>query len=372
MPENKSKGNLLLSFINGMRDGLKPFLLKNGEEVDNSHTNYWESLQIAKTFLDLNYCVDVIDYNDKTFVPEKDYSFFVGARTNFETFAQLLNRDCIKILHTDTAHWMFNNYALYVRCLGLQKRKNVSIKVMKQRMVEYNLAIEYADYATIKGNQFTINTYSYAQKPYFRIYNPACITFQWPENKNYEACRKNFLWFSSSGLVHKGLDLVLDTFAEMPDYHLTVCGPIHEEKDFEDAYYKELYRTPNIHTVGWVDIDSHQFIEIINRCIGLIYPSCAEGQAGSVVNCMQAGLIPIVSYESGMDVDDFGVILKDCTINQIENSIQMISNLSVQELKQRARKTWEYSREKHTRERYAQEYRKIIQKIIADYNTKLG
>ena len=36
----------------------------------------------------------------KTFIPEKDYSYFVGARTNFEMFAQVLNKDSVKIVHT--------------------------------------------------------------------------------------------------------------------------------------------------------------------------------------------------------------------------------------------------------------------------------
>jgi hypothetical protein len=47
-------------------------------------------------------------------------------------------------------------------------------------------------------------------------------------------------------MVHKGLDLVLEAFADMPEYHLTVCGPIQKEQDFERAYYRELYQVPNI------------------------------------------------------------------------------------------------------------------------------
>jgi hypothetical protein len=31
--------------------------------------------------------------------------------------------------------------------------------------------------------------------------------------------------------------LVLNIFAEMPEYNLTVCGPIQKEKDFEKVYY---------------------------------------------------------------------------------------------------------------------------------------
>lgn len=361
-PEKECQGNVLLSYI------LDPFLLKNGEPIQSSHTNHWESLQVARTFLDLGYCVDVIHYTNKTFTPGKDYSFFIAARTNFQRIAQLLNEDCVKIVHLDTAHWLFNGSAEYRRCLDLQQRKGVALRSF--RNVETNRAIEYADCATVLGNNFTIDTYSYAEKSIFRIPLPAITVYPWQEDKDYEISRNHFLWFGGRGLVHKGLDLVLDAFAKMPDYHLTVCGPIQEEKDFENAFYKELYQTPNIHTIGWVDVSSPEFTEITKRCIGFIYPSCSEGQSGAVVTCLQAGLIPIISYESGVDVDDFGVILKDCSIDEIKRSIIKISNLPTNELKRMARKAWEYARANHTREKFTQEYKKVIEKIITNFSTK--
>lgn len=357
-PENCNKGNVLLSYR------VEPFLLKPGESISNSHTNYWESLQIARTFLDMGFSVDIIDFRNKTFIPQKDYSFFIAARTNFVRIAKLLNKDCVKIVHLDTSHWLFNNHASYKRALDLLKRKGVTITYTSQRIVESNLAIEYADYATILGNQFTISTYQYANKPIFRIPISTCLVYPYPEDKDYIACRKNFLWFGSGGLVHKGLDLVLDAFAEMPDYHLYVCGPIKEESDFEKAFYKELYQTPNIHTIGWIDISSQEFIEITNKCLALIYPSCAEGQCGSVVTCMHASLIPIISYETGVDVNDFGVILNDCSIDTIKNTIKMISSQPVEKLRQMSYKAWEFARANHTRERFAEEYKKVILSIM--------
>ena len=126
------------------------------------------------------------------------------------------------------------------------------------------MAIEHADCAAVLGNEFTISTYTYANKPIYRVPISAPFLYPWPEGKDFEACRRHFLWFGSHGFVHKGLDLVLDAFAEMPDYHLTVCGPIREEieKDFEKAFYKELYQTSNIRTLGWVDIGRPEFTKL--------------------------------------------------------------------------------------------------------------
>jgi glycosyltransferase involved in cell wall biosynthesis len=256
---------------------------------------------------------------------------------------------------------LYNNLAESRRLFELQQRRGVTLRPWR---FEYpNLAIENSDYATILGNEFTKNTFSYANKPMYRMPNAHPFLYPWPQGKNFEACCKNFLWFGSGGLVRKGLDLVLDVFAEMPEYNLTVCGPIQKEKDFEKAYYKELYQTPNIHTVGWVNISSPEFLKITDKCIGLIFPSCAEGQCGAVINCLHAGLIPIISYESGVDVDEFGIILKDCSIHTIKNTVRMVSDLPADKLRKKAKKAWEYARANHTREKFAEEYRKVIEKI---------
>lgn len=362
-PVRHANGHVLVSYIS------HPSFLKDAEALPNNHTNYWESLQIARTFLDLGYCVDIIDFQNRKFLPKKAYSYFVGHRINFERIASLLNKNCVKILHIDAAHILFHNAAEAGRLLALQQRKGVTLRL--RRFEWPNLAIEHADCATILGNAFTISTYRYANKPIYRIPVSTPVLYPWPEDKDWEACRRHFLWFSSFGFVHKGLDLVLDAFAGMPDYELTVCGPIDGEEDFKRAYHKELYQTPNIHTIDWVDISSPKFTEITNRCIGFIYPSCSEGQCGGVVTCLHAGLIPLISYESGVDVDpDSGFILKDCSIEEIRNSMRAVSRLSGRELKRMARTGWEFARANHTREKFAEEYRKAVLAIMATFGHK--
>ena len=355
--EKPSRGEVLLSWL------LEPFVLKPDEPMLNSHTQYWECAQIARTFLNLGYSVDVIDSRNRTYCPKKQYSFFIGHRINFVRLAGLLKEGCIKIAHLDTAHWIFNNHATYRRKFELQQRRGVTI-TESHRMIEHNLAIENADYAVAYGNQFTSGTYCYAKTPLFQIPISTCALFPWPETKDYGACRSSFLWFGSRGFVHKGLDLVLEAFADLPDHHLYVCGPIRKEKDFIKAFYKELYQMPNIHSVGWVDVNSPEFLEIAYKCVGIVYPSCCEGQAGSVTTSMHAGLIPLISYESGVDVDDFGVVLKDNSINTIKSTVQMVSSLSREQLEQMARKAWECARTTYTRETFGEEYRRIVLNLM--------
>ena len=66
------------------------------------------------------------------------------------------------------------------------------------------------------------------------------------------------------------------------------------------AFRRELCETPNIETLGWVDIASPAFADLLDahrRAASI--PPAAEACCGTVVNSMQAGLIPLVSREVG-------------------------------------------------------------------------
>lgn len=354
-PEGEERGRVLLSYITA------PFLVQSGQPIPSIHSNYWEVRQIAKTFLDRGYGVDVIDWNNQTFKPRRDYSFCIDVH-NLERLAPLLNKDCIKVLHIAGAHWLSQNSAEYGRLLALQRRRGITLS--PRRTVPPSLGIEHADYAAMLGNDFTIRTFSYARKEIHRIPIPSTALYPWSEDKDYDAQRNRFLWFGSVGMVHKGLDLVLEAFARMPKHHLTVCGPVDQEKDFESAYDRELYHTSNIATLGWVDTDSSLFSQITKTCVALVYPSCSEGASAGVVTCLHAGLIPVLTYESGIDVGDFGFLLKDPTVEEIIESVNAISSFSASELKERSRKAWEYSRAYHTRENYVACYQDFVTNVL--------
>ncbi|MDZ8104589.1 MAG: glycosyltransferase [Nostoc sp. DedQUE12a] len=361
-PKQSSKGNVLLSYR------IEPFLLKPGQPMPNDHTWYWEVWQIAQTFLDMRYNVDVIQFHNDKFVPQKDYAFFIDIRHRMEALAPKLNKDCIKIFHVDIANMVFRNAAECNRLLELQQRRGITLT--PQRFEMPNLGIEYADCATVLGNNFTVGTFQYANKPMYRIPISTPIVYPYPEQKDFAAVRKNFLWFGGSALVLKGLDLVLDAFAQMPEYHLTVCGPISNDKKFEKAFYKELYETPNIHTYGWIDVSSPEFTKVTNNCLGLVYPSVSEGQSGAVISCLHAGLVPILSYESGVDVHDFGVIFDNLSLEEIKGKVRSISNLPVEDLKVMSQKAWEYARANHTREKFAQAYKNAVEQMLKHHNYK--
>jgi len=348
--------NVLLSYIT------RPFIVKENDPSFYSHTNTWECLQIAKIWLNHGFNVDVIEWDNSSFIPKKDYHVFIDIHSNMERLAPLMREDCLKILHITGAHWRFQNAAEMKRLEELYIRRGV--KLQPRRQVPPSNGIEYAECATILGNKFTKDTFAFAGKPLYSI--PLSTTVQFPYYKrDYHNIGNNFLWLGSSGMVHKGLDLVLDAFSQLPSCNLTICGPVRSEPDFETAFYKELYHTPNIKTIGFINIRTKKFQEIIQKSAALIYPSCSEGQAGSVVTCLHAGLIPIISYESGVNIDDFGILLKKNSVDEIIETIKDFSKKDEKTLEQMSRGAWNYARTNHTREKFSECYNKFITKYFS-------
>src|SRR5690625_1746553 len=345
---------VLISYI------LEPFLLPSWDQVSNAHTNQWESLQMARTFLDMGFGVDVISYRNESFVPKRDYRLFIGARTNFERIAKTLPASCVKVAHLDTSHWMTNNANAYGRALGIKERRGLAVD-LPRKVVEPNWALEAADYGTILGNEFTASSYEYASKPVFRLPLPSAQTFEWPHGKSFAEARRKFVWFGSDGLVHKGLNLALEAFAQLPELELYVCGPIDEEPGYREAFRRELFELPNIHTVGWVDIAGEEFRRVVSECAFLLYPSSAEGGGGSVITAMQAGLIPVVTREASVDVaPGFGVELAQDSLDSIMRSARDLAARPAPELEAMARRAREGSRVFCSSERYRGEVWRLI------------
>ena len=354
--KKKLKGEVLISYI------INPFILKKGENIYVSHSNIWECKQIVNSFLDLGYNVDVINYTNNYFFPKKKYDYFIDIHKNLERLYPFLNKNCKKIFYLTGAHWLFQNSSEYQRLLSLQKRRGVTL--VPRRVVEPSFGVELADYIIALGNKFTLDTFSYSKRIIFNLPISSQIVFEFPKNKNFDKCRNNFLWLGNMGMVHKGLDLLLETFSKLKDYNLYICGNISYEKDFEKEYRNELYNMKNIYTIGWINVSSREFIEILDKCVAIIYPSCSEGGGGSVITCMHGGLIPIVSYEASIDIGDFGFMLKECTIFEIERVIKTVSSIDTEELKIRSKKTWDFVNNNHTQEKFSESFYYFLENVL--------
>lgn len=350
-PIGPLRGHMLLSFFT------HPFLEKGGKDLPG-HTTYWEVWRMAEEFRERGYAVDVIDSTNTTFRPRVPYNYCIDIESNLERLAPYLPKGCVKILFTSSSHWLFNNSAEYQRLHDIFMRRGALF--MPERLMNPSRSTLVADYVTY-GTDFKLSTYNLpaGTKTFFI---PISTTFTYPEpKKDYGVARNGFLWLGGAGVIHKGVDLLIEAFGEMPDYTLELCGK-HNDPLLEQVYQREL-AGKNIIGHGSLDLGKKQFEEIRNRNAFVISASCAEGHSGAVIVGMHAGLIPIVNKESGIDTQDFGFTLPDSSIASIREMVRTCSLLPQEELEERAKKAWKYVNDRHTKETFSTAFKNFIDSI---------
>jgi hypothetical protein len=347
-PAGPARGSVVLSYH---RD---PWLYPQ-TRTEHYHTNRWECGLLGDTFVEAGYRLEVVEFDNPHYRPPADCAYIIDLERNLERFAKSVTKECVKIQHASTTHWLHWNQAELRRLDGIRQRRGAAL--IPRRQIPNNRTTETADRIIYVGNAYTAETFAFARKPMQRIPISTVVQTDWPDQKNFDQVRRNFIWFGSVGLAHKGLDLTLEAFARMPGFNLTVVGAIDLDADFKQLYHRELYELPNIRTAGWVSATSPEFLSLLHNMVGVVYPSCSEGGAGSVICCMHGGLIPIVTREASVDVQDFGFETRSDTIEDIMTEVRRVAGLPAEELAARARAAWEHVRAVHTREHFRRVWR---------------
>ena len=292
---------------------------------------------IVHVLNELGYIVDIIERTDTKFIPRRHYDLFIGHGVcNFEHIARNLSPDTVKIYFSMGIYWKKWNRAEAERFRWLEERRGVHLPYDRWIYCSEEYAIQSADGIICKGNKVAKD--SYAQSPVVINLNNASYhdnRYNWVK-KDFAAGRNKFLFFSGSGNVHKGLDLLLEAFVQM-DAHLYICQGIRP--DFYEVYRHELKDFPNIHLIGITPLRSQLFYGLMDICNFVIHPTCAEGQPGSVIECMHHGLIPIVSREAHIDTDNYGITLNNCSIDEIVSVVRDLSQRSPEWCEEMSRRT---------------------------------
>ncbi|MBC2716519.1 MAG: glycosyltransferase family 4 protein [Desulfobacteraceae bacterium] len=349
------KKNALISYLE------EPFKNKN---LPLTHSNFREVLYIVKLISEFGYNIDLINYLDQGGVNYEKYQLLFGFGFPLEnSFKQKINIDK-RIFYATGAHSTQRNAAEIYRILALKKRKGTLLYPQRIKKYPDNLSASFSNVIFCTGNNWTISTY----RPFFDgsiLSVPVSVYMFYPHQKlsrKWATAKKHFLWFGGKGLVHKGLDLCIEAFAKLPEYTLHICGP--KEDDFFSVYRRELFSLPNIIFHGYVDISSLDFKCIVETCGYVIFPSCSEGGGGSVLTCMGTGLIPIVTVEASINVNDFGFIIENTEILNIINLVKYVAGLPESDIKIRSQKSYEYVLNHHDFNKFKNNIRNALIKAF--------
>ena len=303
-----------------------PFSITREQASFYRHINIWHAQAIVLVLNKLGYMVDVVDYQDKTFIPRRHYDLFIGhGGITFKKISRHLSEHTIKIYFSTGCYWKFHNKRELTRFAYLRERRGLNLPLDRFIYDSEEEAIRSAHGVIGLGNDHTKQTYEgfspVIMLPTTALSDENRRTLQ----KDFESGRHHFLYYAGRGCVHKGLDLLLEAFSKLEE-HLWICCKI--EGPFAKAYSDELMNRSNIHTLGWIEPRSSTFYRIMDTCNFAILPSCSEGGAQSVVECMNQGLIPMVSTECGLNIDDYGRLIVPCTIEKIIEMVKELSSLS--------------------------------------------
>lgn len=305
------KKNCLISYIK------EPF----EKPPNRSHQNEMQVLVIARLIGEFGYNVDIIDYKSQHVIFNKKYDvvFDICAKDK-PVYKNYLKASAKRIVYFTGSESKFANNAEMERLIDCANRRGVMLQPRRQAPL-ISKEIEKFDEAILIGNEDSLATYKEFNLP--RIFLVPNTGYDFGNRFNLEKRKStNFLYFGSVGCVHKGLDLLLEIFAE-PNFPgtLYVCGNYEKERDFISEYEIELYHTEAIKPMGFIDIEGEKFKDVCSLCSYTLLPSCSEGMAGTIVTCMSAGLIPICSKICGYSDNPEIITLKDCSKDCIRSTI---------------------------------------------------
>ncbi|HVU06299.1 MAG TPA: hypothetical protein VHE10_00665 [Candidatus Paceibacterota bacterium] len=359
----KRKGSVLISYITDT------FTLFPWEYKTDPHSNYWESAEMARLFSVRGYDVDIINAREHVFIPKKPYVACIDIQQDLERLSKYLPASCKKAVHIDNPYYAEYNEREKARLTAINKRRGTSITPKRQVAPTQSVAI--ADFLEGFGNENVLKTFERFGKPMFPVPISVVQEFPFPENKDFAAARKHFLYFGGGGAILKGLDLAIEAFAGMPDLTLHILGPAAHEPDFAEEYEKELalpniirYTRPKIDQEGRITVGGRDISEVFNACGAIIYPSSAEGTSGAVIQSCHGGLVPIVTPQTGLNENLGAIVMENPTVESVRQAARGFSMMPEGEIKEKARQVWNYVRSHHTKKAFSEAYGRFIDDIL--------
>ena len=342
------------------------------KELPKYHSNLTECYTIAKCFDKLGYCVDCVS-RTKTGIDYSKYDIVFGINGN--AFMGAFSTDekvkPLKIFYPVGGETFFNYRETALRNRDFHDRHGKWM-LSSNRYLPGDIRAYYeanlSDAVICLGNEYVFSHFvnedkhknKYRWLPAF--YFP---TIETPIEKDFAKCRKNILWFGSSGMVHKGLDIAIDFAVEHPEYTLHICGGCRLETDFWNHYTPKIKACDNIHLHGFVDIESAKYAQILSQCGILLNPSVSEGGAVAVLNVLgNDALLPVYSKATGVDLSHCGVCVTNVTYKDFEQALLELESLPTEEFELKAKSAHILVMEDYTIEQYEERMYNHIKEII--------
>ena len=289
----------------------------------------YQSLGIAKAINKAGFKVTVVDRKSK-FKVKKKYDIFIGAFNTggFKYFDHILKQlqKNTKIIGLSTgANPISMKKEFEKRKRMFFKRNKIKLNHMtRYASFNFNNIYKKIDYLIYFGYPKGFVDKSYKNFKLKADIQP-CISdnIKIKKKKLLLDTQRNFIYYSGSGFLHKGLDLILEFFIKNKELKLYICSASNEKK-FLKFYNLEMYE--NIFFKGNIKEDSNEARKIFNKCGYIISMNCSGGGSAALAVGRRYGLIPLVWKNEDCNPKACFFINKE-SYNGIKETIIKISKL---------------------------------------------
>jgi glycosyltransferase involved in cell wall biosynthesis len=337
-----------------------------------AHSNLLECYTAAELFDELGYRVDVVDWTSCRNIDYSRYDIIYGMGPVLEkSFSSHEQSRQLRIFYATGCNPIYSNIVTTLKVREFY-RKNKILLLKSSRLLKdtQDAQIFLSDFVIVLGNDFVLRTYT--------KFDPECTNRYFKLNafffdcydidlnkKDFDNAKKNFLWFGSAGLLHKGLDVLLDIFAKHQGINLHICGASPTEEGFYRHYSSALAHSNNIFDHGFVRMQSEAFKMIMDKCGFVVFPSLSEGGAAALLNTMaNGGLVPIITKASGLDLEEFGWVIEEQNPSLFDQAISEAAGMQNQIVAKKAKDIKSHVRETYTFENYKNNLRHMLQTIM--------
>lgn len=287
------------------------------------------SFEVIRALNERGFVVDVVDYQDRDFVPARDYDLIL-THGNYNACRLLghLRKDVISIAYeSGCAQDEFERQTVERYAAFERAHPKAGQGLTPARMFDHDdLAAVRRVSAVICLGELTRQTLLRHNPNCHAINNSALLS---PKIK-LQGNPRDFVCVAGSGNVQKGLDLVIAAFAETPDATLYLASVIEPEVL---RGMKTQLRARNIHYVHHRRRNRDLFPWLRERCAFTVLCGMNSGQSTALVGCLGEGYIPVVNAESNMGLTKANSVrITGNTVPEVKAAIRQAMALRDEEI----------------------------------------
>lgn len=321
--------------------------------------------------------VDYIDVSETNKVKGKRYDLFVGINNNFNIIHDSIK--CKKcIYYAVTQH----PDIFAKKLITFKNRRKIYVlnEILYQKMVKARLDklfnihwkkeiphvipnLYFVDRVIVIGNEITANTYFLSGVENNKI---NILSYELMKGKaaakEKRGKRIKVAFIAANIYLGKGFDIFFQMmywmYKENYNFDITIIGAC------DNPYYKGLIdkmKHWNIRVRYEGMVYDEQYYNILKRQDFYILPSLSEGQAGTVLDAMYCGVIPIMTREAGVGYFPLGILHPEMNSKNNYLIIKKALNMKKREIEILSRETAAYYNKNHLG------FRERLDKLIKEF-----